>query len=68
MVDYSDGPPYGIYSLHFAKLIAWNRHYGRFWKQSVQYCDQSDFIPVLCPLAGPRLALPRTQNLGSLTP
>ena len=29
----------GIYSRHKAKLVAWHRHYTRFWKQSVQYCD-----------------------------
>ncbi len=57
MVDYSDGPPYGIYSLHFAKLIAWNRHYGRFWKQSVQYCDQSDFIPSFMPSRRAKIGL-----------
>lgn len=29
----------GIYSKHKAKLVAWHRHYTRFWKQSIQYCD-----------------------------
>ncbi len=48
MINYGDGPN-GIYSEHCAKLIAWNRHYGRFWKQSVLYCDQGDFIPSFMP-------------------
>ena len=38
MFDYGDGPT-GIYSDHRAKEIAWHRHYTRFWKQSVLYCD-----------------------------
>lgn len=29
----------GIYSRHKAKQVAWHRHYTRFWKQSIQYCD-----------------------------
>lgn len=29
----------GIYSRHKAKFIAWHRHYSRFWKQSILYCD-----------------------------
>lgn len=29
----------GIYSEAKAKTIAWHRHYTRFWKQSVLYCD-----------------------------
>jgi aldehyde:ferredoxin oxidoreductase len=28
-----------MYSEHIAKLVAWHRHYTRFWKQSVLYCD-----------------------------
>ncbi len=44
MVNYGHGPD-GIYSVHGAKLIAWMKHYGRFWKQSVMYCDQSNYIP-----------------------
>jgi aldehyde:ferredoxin oxidoreductase len=36
MLDYSDE---GIYSEHFVKLVAWHRHYTRFWKQSVGFCD-----------------------------
>jgi aldehyde:ferredoxin oxidoreductase len=45
MFDYSDGPT-GIYSANRAKTIAWHRHYGRFWLQSVGYCDilWPDFI------------------------
>jgi aldehyde:ferredoxin oxidoreductase len=29
----------GIYSRHKAKFIAWHRHYTRYWKQSILYCD-----------------------------
>ena len=36
MIDYSDE---GIYSEHMAKTVAWHRHYTRFWKQSIAYCD-----------------------------
>ena len=38
MFDYSEGPT-GIYSEHRVKTIAWHRHYTRFWKQSMLYCD-----------------------------
>jgi aldehyde:ferredoxin oxidoreductase len=44
MLDYSDGPT-GIYSDHKAKLIAWTRYYGRFWKQSALFCDQPNLFP-----------------------
>ena len=37
MLDFSTD---NIYSEHMAKLVAWHRHYTRFWKQSVLYCDQ----------------------------
>ncbi len=36
MLDYSDD---NIYSDHVVKLVAWQRRYTRFWKQSVLYCD-----------------------------
>lgn len=36
IVDYSDQ---GIYSEHMAKSVAWQRHYSRFWKQSLLLCD-----------------------------
>ncbi len=36
MVDYSTG---NMYSEHIVKLVSWHRHYTRFWKQSVLYCD-----------------------------
>ncbi len=36
VVDYSDE---GIYSEHMAKLVAWHRHYTRYYKQSMQFCD-----------------------------
>lgn len=41
--DYSDK---GIYSENMAALVAWHRHYTRFWKQSVLYCDwaYADFV------------------------
>jgi aldehyde:ferredoxin oxidoreductase len=29
----------GIYSRYKAKFVAWHRHYSRFWKESVGYCD-----------------------------
>jgi len=29
----------GIYSRHKAKFVAWHRHYSRFWKESIGYCD-----------------------------
>lgn len=36
MMDYSDE---GIYSESMAKLVAWHRHYTRFYKQSLAFCD-----------------------------
>jgi aldehyde:ferredoxin oxidoreductase len=36
MLDFSTP---NIYSDHLVKLVAWHRHYTRFWKQSIQYCD-----------------------------
>jgi aldehyde:ferredoxin oxidoreductase len=36
MLDYSTE---NIYSHHMAKLVAWHRHYTRFWKQSALFCD-----------------------------
>jgi len=36
MLDYSTD---NIYSHHMAKLVAWHRHYTRFWKQSALFCD-----------------------------
>jgi aldehyde:ferredoxin oxidoreductase len=43
MLDFSTE---NMYSGHIAKLVAWHRHYTRFWKQSVLYCDFifSDFL------------------------
>ena len=38
MFDYSEGPT-GIYSHHKAKTVAWQRHYTRFWLDSVGNCD-----------------------------
>jgi len=36
MLDYSND---NMYSEHIAKLVAWDRHYSRFWKQSLLFCD-----------------------------
>lgn len=36
MMDYSDE---GIYSEAMVKLVAWHRHYTRYWKDSILYCD-----------------------------
>jgi len=36
MMDYSDE---GIYSEAMAKTVAWHRHYTRYFKQSLNYCD-----------------------------
>ena len=48
MLDYSED---NMYSEHKAKLITWHRHYTRFWKQSVLYCDWRwpDFLNVYAP-------------------
>ena len=36
MLDFSTE---NIYSQHMVKLVSWHRHYTRFWKQSILYCD-----------------------------
>ena len=43
MLDYSTD---NIYSEDMAKLVSWHRHYTRFWKQSVLYCNYRwpDFV------------------------
>jgi aldehyde:ferredoxin oxidoreductase len=43
MLDYGSG---NMYSEHMARLVAWHRHYTRFWKQSALFCDWQypDFI------------------------
>lgn len=43
MVDYSDE---GIYSESMAKTVAWHRHYTRYYKQSLGFCDWgwTDFL------------------------
>lgn len=38
MIDYSDE---GIYSDSMVKLVAWHRHYTRYFKQSMLFCDWS---------------------------
>jgi aldehyde:ferredoxin oxidoreductase len=48
MLDFSTG---NMYSGHIAKLVTWHRHYTRFWKQSVQFCDWRwpDFVNLYAP-------------------
>jgi aldehyde:ferredoxin oxidoreductase len=48
MLDFSTG---NMYSEHIAKLVTWHRHYTRFWKQSVQFCDWRwpDFVNLYAP-------------------
>jgi aldehyde:ferredoxin oxidoreductase len=48
MLDYSTD---NIYSEHMAKLVAWQMHYNRFWKQTALYCDYRwpDFVNVNTP-------------------
>ena len=48
MLDYSND---NMYSEHIAKLVAWHRHYTRFWKQSTLLCDWRwpDFMNVYQP-------------------
>ena len=43
MINYSDE---GIYSEAMAKTVAWHRHYTRFYKQSMLFCDWAwaDFV------------------------
>jgi len=36
MLDYATD---NVYSEHMARLVAWHRHYTRFWKQSMLFCD-----------------------------
>jgi aldehyde:ferredoxin oxidoreductase len=48
MLDFSTK---NMYSEHIAKLVAWQRHYTRFWKQSVLFCDWRwpDFLNIYVP-------------------
>jgi aldehyde:ferredoxin oxidoreductase len=48
MLDFSTE---NMYSEHIAKLVTWHRHYTRFWKQSVQFCDWRwpDFVNLYAP-------------------
>jgi aldehyde:ferredoxin oxidoreductase len=48
MLDYG---PDNMYSEHMARLVAWHRHYTRFWKQSALFCDWQypDFINPYAP-------------------
>jgi aldehyde:ferredoxin oxidoreductase len=41
----------GIYSEHNAKVVAWHRHYTRFWEESMLYCDSfwPNFIKYSAP-------------------
>ncbi|MCP4750951.1 MAG: aldehyde ferredoxin oxidoreductase, partial [Proteobacteria bacterium] len=54
MLDYGMD---NIYSDHMIKLVAWQRRYTRFWKQSVLYCDHR----------WPQFASLRTENLAGCT-
>lgn len=62
MLDYTwQGPTAeatGIYSDHKAKFIAWHRHYTRFWKQSMLFCDW----------AFPNFINAQNKNLEGFTP
>lgn len=48
MLDFSDA---NMYSEHIAKLLLWQRCYGRFWKQSMGLCDWgwADLINMYTP-------------------
>lgn len=48
MLDYSEDSIYGPGKV---KMVAWHRHYSRFWKQSALYCDWvfPDFFNVNSP-------------------
>jgi len=48
MMDYGTE---NMYSEHMAKLVAWHRHYTRFWKQTALLCDWRwpDFINPYAP-------------------
>jgi aldehyde:ferredoxin oxidoreductase len=48
MLDFSES---NIYSKHMAKMVAWQRHYTRFWKQSMLFCDVRwpDFVNIHRP-------------------
>jgi aldehyde:ferredoxin oxidoreductase len=48
MLDFSTE---NMYSEHMAKLVAWHRHYSRFWKQSVLFCDWRwpDMVNIYAP-------------------
>lgn len=60
MLDFSDG---NIYSEHMARLVAWQRYYTRFWKQSMLFCNNRwpDFMNVYSPdtLGATGIAEPR---------
>ncbi len=64
MLDFSTD---NIYSEHMAKLVAWHRHYTRFWKESVLYCDHRwpEFINSRIPGYA---ALRVRENQGSSMP
>jgi aldehyde:ferredoxin oxidoreductase len=36
MLNFADG---NMYSIHIARLVSWHRHYTRYYKQSLLYCD-----------------------------
>jgi aldehyde:ferredoxin oxidoreductase len=46
-----DGSTEARYSVHMAKMVAWQAYYSRFWKQGINYCDWGwpDFVNVSAP-------------------
>ncbi len=48
MLDYSEE---NLYSEHMVKAVSWQRHFARFWKHSVLYCDfrWPDMLNVMAP-------------------
>jgi aldehyde:ferredoxin oxidoreductase len=41
----------GIYSIHKAKHVAWDRHYLRFYRQALGYCDWGTWPSIISPNA-----------------
>jgi aldehyde:ferredoxin oxidoreductase len=66
MLDFSSE---NMYSEHIAKLVTWHRHYSRFWKQSVQFCDWRwpDFVNLYAPGKVGSTGLSEPKFLNSVT-
>ena len=66
MLDFSTE---NMYSEHIAKLVTWHRHYSRFWKQSVQFCDWRwpDFVNLYAPGKVGSTGLSEPKFLNSVT-